>query len=88
MIIVREKGLASLANAFARPVDGRGHGLVVNSLEALSGYRGKLKTMYGDTGVRSTNYATTEDVNLNDLGTKAGSVHDLLTKAMSDLGGA
>jgi CRISPR system Cascade subunit CasC len=89
MIVVRDKGLASLANAFARPVDGRNAGLMVNSVEALVGYWGKLKGMYGDNGIRSTNYVTTEDVSLAALGTEpVKNVEELLTKAMSDLGGA
>ena len=89
MIVVRDKGLASLANAFARPVDGRTEGLMVNSVEALADYWGKLKKMYGDNGIRSTNYVTTEDVSLAALDTKpVENVQDLLTKAMSDLGGA
>lgn len=89
MIVVRDKGLASLANAFARPVDGRKEGLMVNSVEALANYWGKLKEMYGDKGVRSTNYVTTEDVSLAALNPEpAKNVQDLLTNAMSDLGGA
>ena len=90
MIVVRDKGLASLANAFARPVDGRNAGLMVNSVEALASYWGKLKRMYGDNGIRSTNYVTTEDVSLvAAFGTEpVKNVQDLLTKAMSDLGGA
>jgi CRISPR system Cascade subunit CasC len=89
MIVVRDKGLASLANAFARPVDGRNAGLMVNSVEALASYWGKLKAMYGDNGIRSTNYVTTEDVSLAVLGTEpAKNVQELLTRAMSDLGGA
>jgi CRISPR system Cascade subunit CasC len=89
MIVVREKGLASLANAFARPVDGRKEGLMVNSVEALASYWGKLKGMYGDKGIRSTNYVTTEDVSLAALGTEpVKNVQELLTRAMSDLGGA
>lgn len=89
MIVVRDKGLASLANAFARPVDGRNAGLMVNSVEALAGYWGKLKEMYGDNGIRSTNYVTTENVSLAALGTEpVKNVQELLTRAMSDLGGA
>jgi hypothetical protein len=89
MIVVRNKGLASLANAFARPVDGSKKGLMVNSVEALANYWGKLKEMYGDDGINSTNYVTTEDVSLATLAPKPEqSVQALLTKAMSDLGGA
>jgi CRISPR system Cascade subunit CasC len=89
MIVVRNKGLASLANAFARPVDGRKEGLMVNSVEALATYWGKLKGMYGDNGVISTNYATTEDVGLSALGHEpVKNVQALLTKVMLDLGGA
>ena len=89
MIVVRNKGLASLANAFARPVDGRNAGLTVNSVEALASYWGKLKGMYGDNGIKSTNYVTTEDVSHVALGTEpVKNVQELLSKAMSDLGGA
>jgi CRISPR system Cascade subunit CasC len=89
MIVVRDKGLASLANAFARPVDGRKEGLMVNSVEALDGYWGKLKEMYGDKGIKSANYVTTEAVSLAALGNEpVKNVQELLTRAMSDLGGA
>jgi CRISPR system Cascade subunit CasC len=92
MIVVRNKGLASLANAFARPVDGRKEGLMVNSVEALASYWGKLRGMYGPNGLRSAFYATTEDVGLDMLNLngaqQAPNVQELLTKAISDLGGA
>jgi CRISPR system Cascade subunit CasC len=92
MIVVRGKGLASLANAFARPVDGRNAGLMVNSVEALASYWGKLREMYGPNGTRSAFYATTEVAGLDKLNSngaqQAPNVQDLLTMAMSDLGGA
>jgi CRISPR system Cascade subunit CasC len=71
MIVVRDKGLASLANAFARPVDGRGRGLTVNSVEALARYWGKHTEMYGTNGIRRAVYAIMEDASLEALNPKA-----------------
>ena len=92
MIVVRNKGLASLVNAFARPVDGRKEGLLVNSVEALTDYWGKLRGMYGDNGIKSAFYASIEDGGLDTLNSsgaqRATNVQELLTKAMSDFGGA
>jgi CRISPR system Cascade subunit CasC len=91
MIVVRDKGLASLANAFARPVDGRDKGLVANSVEALARYWGQLTRMYGTNGVRSAVYTTMEDVAIADLdensAKKVGNVEVLVNQAMSALGG-
>ena len=91
MIVVRDKGLASLANAFAQPVDGRNKGLMVNSVEALAHYWGKLTKMYGPNGITSALYATIEDAGLDALNSNAaqsvGNVKDLLDRSMSGLGG-
>jgi CRISPR system Cascade subunit CasC len=91
MIVVREKGLSSLANAFARPVDGRDKGLTVNSVEALAQYWGKLSAMYGGNGIRVSACATIEGDGLNALTSnrvqKVGSVSDLLDLTMAALGG-
>jgi CRISPR system Cascade subunit CasC len=91
MIVVRDKGLASLANAFARPIDGRGKGLMVNSVEALAQYWGKLTKMYGHEGIRGAAYATIEDAGLEALnssvGGKVDNVQELLKQTMAKLGG-
>jgi hypothetical protein len=91
MIVVRDKGLTSLANAFARPVDGRDKGLMVNSVEALARYWGKLTEMYGTNGITRALYATIEDTGLESLNSnaaqKVGNVQDLLDQTMSSLGG-
>ena len=91
MIVVRDKGLASLANAFARPVDGRDKGLMVNSVEAVARYWGKLTGMYGTSGIKSVVYATIEDAGLDALNSnvvqKVGNVQELLSRAMTALGG-
>jgi CRISPR system Cascade subunit CasC len=91
MLVVRDKGLASLANAFARPVDGRNKGLMVNSVEALAHYWGKLMEMYGSNGITSALYATIEDAGLDALNSNAAqkrdNVKDLLDRTMSVLGG-
>lgn len=90
MIVVREKGLASLANAFAHPVDGRNRGLMVNSVEALAQYWGKLQEMYGANGITSALYATIEDAGLDALNSsvakKVGNIKDLLDRTMSGVG--
>jgi CRISPR system Cascade subunit CasC len=88
MIVVRNRGLASLANAFVVPIKGDQRGLMVNSVEALASYWGKLKEMYGTNGIKSANYVTIEDASLVALGDPTMNVQDLLTKAMADLGGA
>jgi CRISPR system Cascade subunit CasC len=91
MVVVRDKGLASLANAFARPVDGRGEGIMVNSVEALARYWGRLTEMYGLNGIRSVAYATIEDAGLDALNSnhakKVNNVKELLAQSMSGLGG-
>jgi CRISPR system Cascade subunit CasC len=90
MIVVRDKGLASLANAFVRPVDGRNAGLMVNSVDALAKYWVEIKAMYGANGIQSAFYAMTEKVGSDTLTgvEKAASVQDLLSKAIAGLGGA
>ena len=91
MIVARDKGLASLANAFARPTDGRDKGLMVNSVRALATYWGQLAKMYGTAGIRSATYATIEDAGLETLDAtavkKVENVQELLNQAMSALGG-
>ncbi|HNY40731.1 MAG TPA: type I-E CRISPR-associated protein Cas7/Cse4/CasC [Bryobacteraceae bacterium] len=92
MIVVRDSNPTSLANAFAKPVDGRGHGLVVNSVDALVDYRNRLEGMYGSGGIRSAVYATTEAARLDtpdsNPAVKLQSVEELLARTMETLGGA
>jgi CRISPR system Cascade subunit CasC len=90
MIIVRDKGLASLANAFVRPMDGRNAGLMVNSVEALAKYWVELKAMYGLNGIKNAFYATIEKCGSEALTgvEQAADVQELVKKAISGLGGA
>jgi len=88
MIVVRDKGLASLANAFVRPVDGLNAGLMVNSVEALAKYWVELKGMYGVNGIKSAFYAMIEKGGseaLTDV-EKVPDVQNLINKAISGLG--
>jgi CRISPR system Cascade subunit CasC len=93
MIVVRDKGLASLANAFVRPVDGDKKGLMVNSVEALAKYWVNLKKMYGANGIKSAFYSMIEEggseaLTDDEMAKKADSIQDLLNKAILGLGGA
>jgi len=89
MIVIRDKGLASLANAFARPVDGRDQGLMVNSVRVLATYWGQLTRMYGAATIRSAAYTAIEDAGLETLSPagKVDNVQALLDQAMYTLGG-
>lgn len=62
MIVIRDKGLASLANAFARPVDGGKEGLMADSVAALCKYWEKLGKMYGHENITALTCVSTEDV--------------------------
>jgi CRISPR system Cascade subunit CasC len=90
MIVVRDKGLFSLANAFAKPIDGRDRGLTVNSADALAHYWNKLTGMYGVAGIRSANYATIEDTGLEALNSSVAkrvtNVQELIASAIAELG--
>ncbi len=78
MIVVREKGLASLANAFAKPVDGKNKGLMLNSLEALTNYWNSLLQMYGSAGI-TVCYATLEDTTISLLDQNAEPIANSVT---------
>ena len=58
MFVVRKRGApCSLANAFAepvRPLPGRDEDLIGRSIEALSGYWGRLLRVYGSDGILAT----------------------------------
>ena len=47
LTVVGESGPWSLANAFVKPVSGRGDGLIVESVVALDRYWKALSEMYG-----------------------------------------
>jgi CRISPR system Cascade subunit CasC len=87
MVVVRGKGLASMANAFARPVDGRDGGLTLNSVNALARHYAKLTQMYGGSGVKMARFATMEDADfqpLLDAGVnRAQNVEELLDGALA-----
>ncbi len=87
LIVVRDKGLASLANAFSLPVDGSGGGLTLNSVNALSHYYGRLAEMYGNDGIKSASFATLEEADFQPLQTagvtRARNVGELLETALA-----
>lgn len=84
LTVVRESGAPqSLANAFERPVIpalGEDRGLVVQSIERLDHYWGRLAKMYGQDGVKTRPVCTLEDARLANLGDQlVPTVKDLVT---------
>ena len=68
LVVARDKGLWSLANAFLSPVQpDRGGDLMQNSIKRLDAYWGRLSRMYGDGGVTGRWLCTTEDGCLEQL---------------------
>jgi CRISPR system Cascade subunit CasC len=90
MVVVRERGLASLANAFSRPVDGAGPGLTLNSVGAMASYYERLTEMYGGEGIRISVFATVEDSEFPALASagveRARNVQQLLDVALTSVG--
>ncbi|MBI4320954.1 MAG: type I-E CRISPR-associated protein Cas7/Cse4/CasC [Chloroflexi bacterium] len=83
MAVARERGLWSLANAFARPVRPDGSGdLVENSIAALDGYWGRLCTMYGNNGIVGPWYVSLDGAKLKCVGECAGNVDKLVEGVM------
>lgn len=68
LAVVRDRGLASLANAFVDPVrpDGTGS-LVAHSVRRLDQYWGTLARMYGTDGIRKIAICTEDDGRLKHL---------------------
>ena len=52
------------SDAFAKPVDGKNKGLMLNSLEALTNYWNSLLQMYGSAGITAC-YATLESTTIS-----------------------
>ena len=86
MIVIRDRGLWSLANAFAKPADSRGDGLVTNSSKKLTEHWEALTKMYGDDGIRKMVLATTEAEIDKPAGfILAEGVQDLIMQVMSEV---
>jgi CRISPR system Cascade subunit CasC len=58
LVVVRDGGAWSLANAFLKPVDGVGD-LLHESTRRLTGYFERVREMYGSRDLRHVGYATT-----------------------------
>jgi CRISPR system Cascade subunit CasC len=72
LAVVRDRGLASLANAFVDPVrPDRDRGLVANSVAALDRYWGTLGRMYGDDGLRAVAVCAEDEALLANLKDRA-----------------
>lgn len=84
MIVVRENGIWSLVNAFAKPVrPTEDEGLVERSILALDDYWGRLVRMYGGQGIRQIGATMIEDVPLKNLrGFQLESVDELVRQTM------
>src|SRR5262249_24761939 len=69
MVVVREAGLWSLANAFLDPVRPDGDGdLMRKSIERLDRHWGALTKMYGSKGIALARFTVLEDGPLPNLG--------------------
>lgn len=85
--VARERGLWSLANAFAKPIaPGRGqrreeHDLVGESVAALDGYWRQLAAVYGTDGIVETPVVVLDPAPLDALApSRVGSVAELLDR--------
>lgn len=87
MVVVRDAGLWSLANAFETPVrPTEERGLVESSILALDRQWGKLATMYGADGIRGVWLAETEGARLSSLGnSRVASVQEVIARALDAL---
>ncbi len=82
LVIVRDSGLVSLANAFVHPISPNSDGdLVGNSIRALVDYWHKIACIYGCGEVRYAGAISTEDLDFGTL-TCAPSLDTLLSEAM------
>jgi len=81
-VVVRDRGLWSLANAFVAPVgpDGKGD-LVRNSIRALAGYWDGLVRTYGADGIRYAGAISIEDLPLGSL-VREDNLRTLLDRAV------
>ena len=88
---VSDAGKCSLANAFEKAVaveewndetKEKREGLVLNSIEKLSGHYGKINKIYGD-NTKSKVFVKTNDARTNGLGTEARSFAELIDKTVN-----
>jgi CRISPR system Cascade subunit CasC len=79
-VVVRERGLWSLANAFVQPArPTHTKSLVQSSVEALDAYWGKLTEVYGASDIRAAAVCLLDDADLTNLkGYKVKGVDDLV----------
>lgn len=85
MAVVRERGLWSLANAFARPVRAtEREDLISGSIAALDAQWGKLARMYGEMGIHGAWLVEEEQASLPHLATKrVASVDTLVSRVLT-----
>lgn len=87
LVVAREAGLWSLANAFVKPIRPNHDGdLIENSIKALDGYWGDLTGMYGKDRIKGTWVASLSQNGLANLkDAKVTNLADLIGSAMSTL---
>lgn len=84
LVVLRERGPVSLANAFVAPVRPTDrHDLLTRSVEALADYWGRLTAMYGTEGVLYTGLTLERDA---ELGSLAGSRKPGLAALLGEVG--
>jgi len=85
LVVVRDHGLWSLANAFADPVRPDGStGLVAKSVQVLDRHWGRMAKMYGADGIRAKALCLLDEVQLDALdGDRVDSVDDLVDAIMN-----
>jgi CRISPR system Cascade subunit CasC len=68
LVVARDSGLWSMANAYLQPVRPNGaHDLVDESIERLDDYWGRLARMYGDDGIHGVWYVSLGATDLTNL---------------------
>lgn len=68
LVVTRDRGLWSLANAFVQPVrPASGKSLVQNSMETLDRYWGKLLDVYGGKSIRSSSLCQVDEADIDCL---------------------
>lgn len=85
LAVVRNSGLWSLANAFLKPLrPDDEHDLMQQSVAALDAYWGRLKNMYGTSGLVVTPYSWTEGRDLPQLnGNRVPNIDGLIQSVLS-----
>lgn len=68
MVVARDAGLLSLANAFAKPVQTNKGDLVQESIKALDQHWGEMSEMYGSKGIKGKWFASSKMKKLDALG--------------------